>query len=111
LLPDLTAIVSTAKNETCCCCTPSEPLPDENCCGTPETPCSCSCGGVQKDKAVVPTTVLPVSKPKIVPAWDGISVCAIDNANVSGAFSLLGNHRALPPPHVPLHVSLCVFLN
>jgi len=94
-----------------CCCTPPQTLPEEGCCGSPETPCSCSCGDTQNDNAVVPTMVLPAKQMKIVPSWSVVSVLPAGFTGVSRAFSLLGNRWALPPPHVPLHILLCVFLN
>ena len=100
---------STVEDKKCCC-PPTEPLPEENCCGSPKTPCSCGCDDVQKEEAVVPKAVLPIKTPKIIPSWNIVSVLSVDFPNVSRAF-LLGNHQVLLPPHVPLHVLLCVFLN
>lgn len=107
LLPSL-ALSDTAAASGRCCCTPPEPLP-EGCCGSP-TPCSCSCGDTQDDVAVSPA-VLPAKQPKIVPSWNIVSVIPVDFARVFGQLSLSCDHRAMPLPHVPLHVLLCVFLN
>jgi len=109
LLPDFSfsdPVVADVK----CCCTPSEPLPEDECCGSSGTPCSCACGDTQNDEAVIPA-VLSVKPPKINPLWSIVSVLPVGFASVSGLASLCGNHRAMPPPHVPLHVLLCVFLN
>ena len=107
LLPNL-----AVKDEKCCCI-PPEPLPEEkeNCCGLPEMPCSCGCGDFQKNEAVVPKAVLPIKKPKVSPSWNNVSICPANLVYVLGIFSVLSNYRTLPPPHVPLHVLLCVFLN
>ena len=107
LIPGFTPSNAVVANEKCCC-TPPEPLSNE-CCGLQKAPCSCSCGNAQND-AIVPA--VPTFKlPNAVPAWRIVSVISVDFANVSGMFSLCGNHQAMPPSHVPLHVLLCVFLN
>ena len=93
------------EHETCCCIPP-----EEKCCKLP-VPCLCVCCNTQNDDAIDPKAVLPVKKPKVGLSWDNVSVFPVDLANVSGISSLLGTPRALPPPHVPLHVLLCVFLN
>jgi len=105
LFPDFA--VENAK----CCCIPPEPLPDEECCGQPKMPCPCSCCNIQADDADAPVPALLVKQPNVNPSWNIVSVVLVGYANALGAFSPLGNHRAMPPPHVPLHVLLCVFLN
>ena len=93
-----------------CSCTSSEPLAEEKCCELPGGPCSCLCCDGNNDDAVIPMAVLLVKQPNVAPSWDFVEILPVNDAVVSRAFSL-GNHRALPPPHVPLHVLLCVFLN
>jgi hypothetical protein len=77
----------------------------------PKIPCPCICCDIQNNDAVVPKAVLSIKKTNIGLSWDNISVFPVDFANLSGMSSLLSNHRASPPPHVPPHVLLCVFLN
>ena len=93
-----------------CCCTLPESLPDEECCGLPQIPCPCLCCDIQKSDRVIPA-VLPAKQPNVAPSWHTVSVLPVDFASVSGLSSHFGNHRVLPPPPVPLHVLLCVFLN
>lgn len=101
----------SAVADTKCCCTLPEPMSEKDCCGSPEAPCSCSCGDIRNDGAVVPAMVPSAKQPKIYPSWNVVSVLPTDFVDISGAVPLLGNRWALPPPHVPLHVFLCVFLN
>ena len=88
------------------CCKPPPPLP---CSEKPDSPCPCQCSDTQKGDTILPETVLPVKKTNARPVWDSVHFAGF--ADVSGVSSSVASCIALPIPHVPLHVLLCVFLN
>ena len=102
------------KKDGCCCCQSAEvpPIPDKlGCCGSSETPCSCSCSDVQKSSAIVSPTIASVKRPDIHPHWNTTCIASAAFAPISKVWGYSGSHRLLSPPHVSLHVFLCVFLN
>jgi len=108
LLPDL------AVADRKCCCIPPELLPAEECCGLPKIPCPCLCCNIQKSDTVIPA-ILPAKQPIVNPSWNTVSRLPVDFANGSahalGLSPSIGNYQVLSPPHVPLHVLLCIFRN
>jgi len=92
-------------------CTPPEPSAIKGCCGLSEMPCFCQCCNVQANDVFTPKAALLVKRPDVTPSWDFVSVLPVGFANASEAFSRSVHCRTLLPPHVPLHVLLCVFLN
>jgi|GEM_PF-1881291 len=106
-LPDFAAAVEAERF----CCSPPVPVSSQGGCGSPEMPCQCQCGNYQAGESIVPKAVLPIQRPDSKPAWDLVSVLPADFACTSEVFSRFDDRRVLLPPHVPLHVLLCVFLN
>jgi len=105
-LPDF-AFLDFAVNDGSCCCVPPKLLPVEECCGLPEMPCPCSCCNIQQNDTVAPAAILSVKQPNFGPSW----VLPAGPNRVSEQASLPDKRWALLPPHVPLYVLLCVFLN
>ena len=106
-----------AKNKGDCCC---ESLFDHEtcsdnrgCCGSQSMPfscpCSCSCSDIRQSEAIEQKGILLLKRPDVPLLWDAVSVFSVSFVPVS--WGCLENPRILPPPHVPLHVLLCVFLN
>lgn len=101
--------------DTPCCQVESAAVCKSCCCKPPEksesskSPCSCQCCDTQKSEAVRSKAVLPVQKPGFSPLLDIALPAGL--ASDSDVLSYIVYRRALPPPHVPLHVLLCVFLN
>ena len=92
-----------------CCCGSSEVIPEKKCCGgSSEVPCRCC--DILKDHAIVPKAVLQVKKPNLEPVWDIVPVLTFSSAHTL-RLSCFDSHRVLLPPHVPLHILLCVFRN
>ena len=89
----------TAANEKCAC------SPADN------APCPCQCCDVHSDDTTTPVAVLPEKNPNVKPSWHTISVLPIGFAQTAGLPFQSDNTCTLLPPHVPLHVSLCVFRN
>lgn len=100
-----------AEEKSCSCCkTPTESpcdMPAERkCCGSSDT--SCSCCDAAKDFAVAAQANLLVKKQDFDSLWSIAAVSLTPRRDVPSCFY---SYRGLPPPHVPLHVLLCVFLN
>ena len=96
---------STVENKSCCC------EWNENSESKPDYSCPCQCCNFQKSDVIPPKAVLPLQKPNFNSAWDAGIVLPFGFADISGNVLLLAWHRVLPPPPVPLHVLLCIFLN
>ena len=104
--------VSVEKKCPKCCGAP--PVAGQNetstgryCCGTPDnTPCRCC--SAPKDHAVRPAAGSLVKKPDFGSSWNVIAVNSVLTWEIP---SCSYHPRVLLPPHVPLHVLLCVFLN
>ena len=94
-----------ATSEKCAC------LPRDKDCSTSNVPCECLCCDVQNVDKVALVAVLSTQKQNYSPSWDVVSVLPVDVAYGSGLPFSFGNSRILAPPHVSLHVLLCVFLN
>jgi len=101
---------SAIATEKSCCSSPIA-QPEKGCCGPPKMPCQCQCGDNQDNDAIVHKAALLLKRPNISPSWDVVSVLHAGFADASGTFSRLDNRRIFLPPHVSLHVLLCVFLN
>jgi len=110
LLPIPAVAVKKCAVKKCCCSSP-ESVPSDNCCGSPQAPCPCKCGDVHTDKVTALTAVLSDKMPNMRPAWNLISVLPVNVADVPKRIFSIDDPRTLLPPHVPLHVLLCVFLN
>ena len=104
-------LTHSAVAEKKCCCTSPEPMPEDGCCGSSGVPCSCTCDGTKNDVAFVPATVLPAKQSKVSPFLNVVSAISVVSSDALRGSPIWGSHRAIPPPHVPLHVLLCVFLN
>lgn len=105
-----TAPATTAPATLCtkCCGGQPESTPEKQCSGkSPEMPCCCD---TQKDHAIVPTVISPLKKPNVESLGNIVPVLSVGSAD-GLRLSCLNNRWALPPPHTPLHIVLCVFLN
>ena len=97
-----------------CCKTPAVPPyekpTNEPCgCGSPGVPCRCH--DVHKESAVMPDASSLGKKPSPNQSWTFLITISTGFTNASRVSSRLEHHRILMPPHVPLHVLLCTFLN
>ena len=115
-------IHSPKMDEKHCCKSPETPPQSRkprcgshccrsHCCGLPEKPCPCPCCNAQKCDAILPKAVALIQKPNFNPMGTIISIVPAGSVDILRVSSCLASCRALPPPHVPLHVLLCVFLN
>jgi hypothetical protein len=68
---------------------------------------------MQTDNTTAPAAVLSGKTPNVSPGGSLVSVFPGNhvNAHVPQVFCFIDDPRTLLPPHVPLHVLLCVFLN
>ena len=106
-----TNFVPVEKKCRCCCEAPiaaqDKTSPGHNCCGTSDTPCCCC--STSQDRAIIPGTAPLIPKPNFGAVWN--STALLRSTQTQVVASRMYPFRTLPPPHVPLHVFLCVFLN
>ena len=93
------------------CCAPPESVSEYGCCGSAKNPCPCRCGDIQTDNTTAPAAVLSGKMPHLSPAGNLVAALPGSFIYTPKGFLPTGDPRTLLPPHVPLHVLLCVFLN
>jgi len=92
------------------CCAGCEKTDGKKCCDgeLPEVPCRCR--DIPKFHATMPTAITPIKKSEAMPIWF-ILPPLVGSPQVLGLPSYRDSRQGLLPPHVPLHILLCVFLN